>query len=94
VASAITNPPAAKSRFRAVYELQGEGVDGDQRYFRKPWFMATVMFLGMSLCLPLSFLEERMDAAAAAAAANNGDAGEPLLHSSNGHTQVHPQLSL
>jgi hypothetical protein len=42
----------------AVYELQGPGRDGVDKYFRKPYFMTTVMFFGMSFCLPLAFLEQ------------------------------------
>lgn len=60
----------------AVYELKGHGIDGEEQFFRKPWFMTTLMFLGMSMCLPLAYLEERMSAAA------NGsgtDPVEPLL---------------
>lgn len=63
-----------------MYELQGEGIDGEDRYFRKPWFMTTLMFLGMSMCLPLAYLEERLDAAAANAN-GNGASDEPLLAS-------------
>lgn len=43
---------------RAVYELQGDGRAGDLKFFRKPWAMTTVMFLGMTFCLPLAFFEE------------------------------------
>lgn len=61
----------------AVYEVQSEGLDGEVKFFRKPWAMTTIMFMGMSLCLPLAFLEERQKAAAAAEEA----AREPLLAS-------------
>lgn len=64
--------------FCAVYELQGEGLDGETRYFRKPWFMTMLMFMGMSLCLPLAYLEERAEASAPPADAAAG-ASEPLL---------------
>ena len=50
----------------------------------QPWAMSTVMFCGMSMCLPLAFWVERRErrrAAKAAAAAANGDATEPLLAS-------------
>ena len=43
---------------RAVYELEGVGLDGHVKFFTKPWAMTTVMFLGMSFCLPLAYLEE------------------------------------
>ena len=42
----------------AVYELEGEGSDGQRKFFTKPWAMTTVMFLGMSFCLPLAYLEQ------------------------------------
>lgn len=42
----------------AAYELEGEGLDGHQKFFRKPWAMATIMFLGMSFCLPFAYIEE------------------------------------
>eukprot|EP00892_Ulva_mutabilis_P009770 jgi/Ulvmu1/7165/UM034_0073.1 len=60
---------------KIVYELQGIGLDGELHYFRKPWFMTTLMFVGMSLCLPLAYLEERV----AAQSNGNGVADEPLL---------------
>lgn len=41
-----------------VYELKGVGPDGTEKYFIKPWTMVTVMFLGMSLSLPLAYLEQ------------------------------------
>ena len=34
------------------------GRDGKLKVFAKPWAMTTVMFLGMSICLPLAYLEE------------------------------------
>jgi hypothetical protein len=30
----------------AVYELTGEGLDGQEKLFQKPWAMTTVMFIG------------------------------------------------
>jgi hypothetical protein len=61
-----------------VYELQGQGLDGEMRFFRKPWFMTMLMFMGMSLCLPLSYLEERASAASPSPDAATS-ATEPLL---------------
>lgn len=69
----------------AVYELKGEGLDGEMRYFRKPWFMTTLMFMGMSLCLPLAYLEERSQASSPPPDAANS-ASEPLL--AEGRAQV------
>lgn len=43
---------------KIAYELEGEGLDGHQKFFRKPWAMATIMFLGMSFCLPFAYIEE------------------------------------
>ena len=43
---------------RAAYELEGVGRDGNIKTFAKPWAMTTVMFLGMSICLPLAYFEE------------------------------------
>lgn len=81
------------SVLKTVYELQGEGLDGEMRYFRKPWFMTMLMFMGMSLCLPLAWLEERSVAAAAAAAAADATTSttEPLLTDGapqNGHVRL------
>lgn len=46
----------------------------------QPWAMTTVMFVGMSFCLPLAFWFEARDRRAAkAAAAAAGTATEPLL---------------
>jgi hypothetical protein len=62
---------------RAVYELDGVSLDGHRHFFRKPWFMTTIMFVGMSFCLPLAYLEERSKNKREAAAAADGT--EPLL---------------
>ncbi|KAL6759741.1 hypothetical protein V8C86DRAFT_2568243 [Haematococcus lacustris] len=43
---------------KIVYELESVGVDGEKKYFHKPWAMTSVMFLGMTLCLPLAFWQE------------------------------------
>jgi len=47
----------------------------------KPWCMTTVMFCGMSFCLPLAFFMEyrQRKKAAVEAAATTGSAQEPLL---------------
>ena len=43
----------------SVYELQGPSLrDGKPELFRKPWAMTTVMFVGMSFCLPLAHFQE------------------------------------
>jgi hypothetical protein len=70
----------------AVYELKGEGLDGETRYFRKPWFMTMLMFMGMSLCLPLAYLEERASANSALPEAS-GNATEPLLTDGSAQTE-------
>jgi len=44
-----------------VYELEGPIRDGEVVLFRRPWMMTTIMFIGMSFCIPLSYLEERRD---------------------------------
>ena len=52
------------------------------QYFTKPWAMTTVMFLGMSFCLPWAYWEEhkhKKQAKEALQAASNG-AREPLLY--------------
>ncbi|GAX82542.1 hypothetical protein CEUSTIGMA_g9969.t1 [Chlamydomonas eustigma] len=43
---------------KIVYELQSIGSNGETKYFHKPWAMTTIMFIGMSFCLPLAYLEE------------------------------------
>ena len=67
-----------------MYEISSEGSDGKEHFFRKPWFMTTLMFVGMSFCLPLAWLEEHAKTRAAANASNDGS--EPLLgNGTNGH---------
>lgn len=46
---------------KIVYELKSVGKDGEEKYFRKPWAMTSVMFLGMTLCLPLAYYQERKE---------------------------------
>ena len=48
------------------------------KYFRKPWFMMTIMFVGMSVCLPLAWLEDRQSKKQQDEARAHGL--EPLLH--------------
>lgn len=43
---------------KIVYELEGVGRDGKNRLFTKPWAMTTLMFVGMSLCLPLAYWQQ------------------------------------
>ncbi|CAG9463959.1 unnamed protein product [Pedinophyceae sp. YPF-701] len=47
---------------KIVYELEGKGADGHVHLFLKPWAMTTVMFMGMSLCLPLAYYERHLAA--------------------------------
>ncbi|KAK9812950.1 hypothetical protein WJX72_006245 [[Myrmecia] bisecta] len=62
---------------KIVYELQGEGLDGE-KFFRKPWAMTTVMFLGMTFCLPLAYLQEYRNKKKLKELAGDS-AGAPLL---------------
>ncbi|KAG1672841.1 hypothetical protein FOA52_004645 [Chlamydomonas sp. UWO 241] len=59
---------------KIVYELKSVGSDGTEKYFHKPWAMTTIMFVGMSLCLPMALLSEKAKKKKAAE-----DAEEPLL---------------
>ncbi|GAB4819748.1 hypothetical protein N2152v2_006794 [Parachlorella kessleri] len=43
---------------KLAYQLKGTGRDGELNYFEKPWAMTTVLFLGMTSCLPLAMLLE------------------------------------
>jgi drug/metabolite transporter (DMT)-like permease len=43
---------------KAVYELDGTTRRGEHVLFQKPWAMTSVMFLGMSLCLPLAYWQQ------------------------------------
>lgn len=44
---------------KIVYELQSKGSNGEIKYFHKPWAMTSIMFIGMSFCLPLAYYQER-----------------------------------
>lgn len=39
----------------AAYELEAVGRYGVVEHFEKPWALTAVMFLGMSLCLPVAY---------------------------------------
>lgn len=67
------------STVHAVYELQGPDLDGNDKLFRKPWAMATNMFIGMSFCIPLFYLEEGRQRRRSAQSAGL-DASAPLLN--------------
>lgn len=59
---------------RLVYDLEAVGPDGKPQYFRKPWMMTLVMFVGMSFCLPMAKAREAAARRAAAQGIN-----QPLL---------------
>ena len=66
----------------AVYELQGPDKQGNTQFFTKPWAMTTVMFLGMSFCLPWAYWQEHKHKRQAqeALTSGNGDVRDPLLY--------------
>lgn len=43
---------------KIVYEIQSVGEDGTTKYFHKPWAMTSLMFIGMTCCLPLAYYQE------------------------------------
>jgi len=59
---------------KIVYELQSVGLDGEIHYFHKPWAMTTLMFLGMSTCLPVALWQQHQEKQA-----KKAEAGQPLL---------------
>eukprot|EP00199_Chlamydomonas_sp_CCMP681_P000784 CAMPEP_0119110376 /NCGR_PEP_ID=MMETSP1180-20130426/29240_1 /TAXON_ID=3052 ORGANISM="Chlamydomonas cf sp, Strain CCMP681" /NCGR_SAMPLE_ID=MMETSP1180 /ASSEMBLY_ACC=CAM_ASM_000741 /LENGTH=458 /DNA_ID=CAMNT_0007096685 /DNA_START=1 /DNA_END=1377 /DNA_ORIENTATION=+ len=44
---------------KLVYEIPSVGADGETKLFTKPWAMTSLMFIGMSFCLPLALWIER-----------------------------------
>ena len=82
--------------FPTVYELRGPGLDGRAKQFEKPWAMTGVMFLGMSLCLPIALVQDRRqrrrDAAAAAAGATAPLLGINAAPPHNHHFSVRDEL--
>ena len=45
---------------KLLYSVSAPGLDGDElKPFAKPWFSTLLMFLGMALCLPCSWLFEK-----------------------------------
>ncbi|CAL5222410.1 g4769 [Coccomyxa viridis] len=42
---------------KIVYELDGPDRSGVNKLFRKPWMMTTIMFIGMSFCIPIAYAE-------------------------------------
>ena len=68
----------------AVYEMNGVSLDGETHWFRKPWFMTTLMFIGMSFCLPLAYLEERNKNKRERMQVHS-DGDEPLLSGDHGN---------
>lgn len=46
---------------KIVYELKSSGLDGEEKLFQKPWCMTTVMFIGMTFCLPLAYWKSGME---------------------------------
>ena len=68
-----------------MYELEGPDLDGKNKLFRKPWAMTLNMFIGMSFCIPLAYLEERRNRRKPSAGNSSLEASEPLL---NGASKV------
>jgi drug/metabolite transporter (DMT)-like permease len=65
---------------KIIYELHAPGADGYEKPFHKPWACTTMMFVGMTFCLPLSWVLDRYQAwqraqkrAKEAREASNGD---------------------
>lgn len=51
----LTTPPSI------AYELEAVGRYGVVEHFEKPWALTAVMFLGMSLCLPVAYYHKLRD---------------------------------
>mmetsp|Transcript_1788 Transcript_1788/g.5204 ORF Transcript_1788/g.5204 Transcript_1788/m.5204 type:complete len:487 (-) Transcript_1788:640-2100(-) len=72
---------------KIIYELHAPGRDGHMKPFHKPWACTTMMFVGMTFCLPLSwaidFFQRRKAARKAKHAtpqlSDASDASAPLL---------------
>lgn len=67
---------------KIIYGLKGEGRDGSTKYFRKPWANTAVMFLGMAACLPVSFINARVQKAKKEKG-NTSSSEQPLLEGSD-----------
>ena len=80
LAAVIAAEPDSNRRAAAVYELEGPDLEGKDKLFRKPWAMTLNMFIGMSFCIPLAYLEERRNRQKPAAGDPSLDASEPLLN--------------
>lgn len=73
---------------KIVYELQSQGLDGDMKYFRKPWAMTLLMFAGMSFCLPIAYFMDRKSK-------ESGQLAQPLLgEPPRTHSEVRETLLL
>lgn len=59
-------------RHHAVYQTEGEDLNGHDKFFKKPWASTALMFFAMILCLPISWV-------AKCKAASTGDERKPLL---------------
>lgn len=76
-----------------MYELQGPSLrDGKPELFRKPWAMTTVMFVGMSFCLPLAHFQEWKAKKQAGAAKRQQAAASASSSNSNGSSLRSPLL--
>lgn len=71
-----------------MYEVKCVGIDGDVRYFLKPWFMTATPFVGMIWCLPVAMLQDRRKRKRPAAGAT--EALEPLINGNGAGGNVRP----
>ena len=68
-----------------MYEVKCVGIDGDVRYFLKPWFMTATPFVGMIWCLPVAMLQDRRNRKRPAAGGT--EASEPLINGAGGNVR-------
>lgn len=75
---------------KIIYELQAPGNDGVVKPFHKPWACTTMMFVGMTFCLPLSWVlskfeawqERRKQRKQVSGSASESDVSAPLMRES------------
>uniref|UniRef100_A0A7S3QMG5 EamA domain-containing protein n=1 Tax=Dunaliella tertiolecta TaxID=3047 RepID=A0A7S3QMG5_DUNTE len=46
---------------KTAYELESTGEGGQKKFFHKPWAMTSLMFMGMTFCLPLAYYLESIE---------------------------------
>ncbi len=84
----------------AVYQTEGEDLDGNTKYFKKPWASTALMFLAMVMCLPIAWIAAAIESRRKKSAASSerkpllGEEGETSTEEGKRHSSCSIKVHL